>query len=406
MGARTGRPPKLRPEHAGVVQDMLNDGAERSAIARQLEVTPKTLLDFCQKHGIERRMRLKDGIPPERLTEATSFGNAYLAGLPRRMKRQGIRWSVADQERMLPLILEKAVACLNSYDPLRGKSLKVFMAGAFKRALATHLAENLERAARHIDHERVGVMEEPGGPEDIPERRYVVADPSSKRIGRDSDNDARPGAACDKMKPDAVQDVLDGMRNPNPSGVKRTFPKTRLKLCPHCRTGVRGKPVTFSEPGGLQIDDSRRTPCPYCYGRGLFTDPVYISEGDENSSRSEAYSPARKSSIVPFQPRMTIAPPGSECATENAPEQAHIFFDQGYNKNNRTGGGSMSPSRGTEWKDFFREHGVTQHKVAQRVGYSVPSVGQYLNEYRPMPSHVLREFQRIREEVLAGGASA
>lgn len=61
----------------------------------------------------------------------------------------------------------------------------------------------------------------------------------------------------------------------------------------------------------------------------------------------------------------------------------------------------MSPSRGTEWKEFFREHGLTQHKVAQQVGYSVPSVGQYLNEYRPMPSHVVRDFQRIRESVLA-----
>jgi len=66
----------------------------------------------------------------------------------------------------------------------------------------------------------------------------------------------------------------------------------------------------------------------------------------------------------------------------------------------------MSPVRGTEWKQFFRDNGFTQHKVAQRVGYSVPSVGQYLNEYRPMPSHVVREFQRIREEVLAGVRSA
>lgn len=61
----------------------------------------------------------------------------------------------------------------------------------------------------------------------------------------------------------------------------------------------------------------------------------------------------------------------------------------------------MSPARGVEWKRFFRDHGVTQHKVAQKLGYSVPSVGQYLNEYRQMPSHVVRKLQEIREQILA-----
>jgi CRP-like cAMP-binding protein len=51
---------------------------------------------------------------------------------------------------------------------------------------------------------------------------------------------------------------------------------------------------------------------------------------------------------------------------------------------------------GLEWKKFFKEHGVTHVTISKKVGYSVPTVTQILNEYRSMPNNVLRAFQQIK----------
>lgn len=55
---------------------------------------------------------------------------------------------------------------------------------------------------------------------------------------------------------------------------------------------------------------------------------------------------------------------------------------------------------GQELKDFFKSHGVRQLDIARRIGMSVPSVTQFLNAYRPIPSDVARKLQDYKMEIM------
>ncbi|GAB6035906.1 hypothetical protein JCM15519_04650 [Fundidesulfovibrio butyratiphilus] len=54
-----------------------------------------------------------------------------------------------------------------------------------------------------------------------------------------------------------------------PQRAARTLRGTRPRYCPWCGMVIPRNPVFFSSPNGLPVTDSRRTPCPWCFGKGF-----------------------------------------------------------------------------------------------------------------------------------------
>ncbi|MFZ5428034.1 MAG: hypothetical protein ACOZEN_13755 [Thermodesulfobacteriota bacterium] len=315
MSTQAGRPSKLKAEHAPLVQSSLNAGAKRGEIARLLGVSSKTLKAFCLAHGIERRRDLKHTVRPDMVGEAIRYGEAYLKDIARRMERQGVPWSVADDEALAVGFLGRIVAALNSHDTTKGAGITTLLARAFEWSLATHLSENQERKAAFLALDRVGVEIKAVEPGDPGEAEYTILGLNTpKRFPRPDDAAAPESVpACD-VTPDPIKAIVRGMQKP----IGRNFTRTRIKTCPHCNTGRRGRPVTASEPEGLAPDDSRRNPCPYCFGRGgVSSNSVYISERTETPTTGQALA-----SPSTDQPSLLPAPPTVRDENGKNPEAA------------------------------------------------------------------------------------
>jgi hypothetical protein len=274
-----GRTKKLNETHIDIVKNAISSGVCRKNIAKILEVSVETLRQFCIEYEIEQLVKIKYEVLKKYIDEAFKYMKGYFVNLCQRMRTSGQKWTNNDEDHLKNLMCNTVVSCLNAYDESRNAKLSTLLTKGFEHDLETQMTV----AGREIEYtnkiESVIVeteQDDAGRPAGYPvpggENRYFLRPPNApKKIPPSIPDDdvltvhAPFNYKSAEEKHDAIREIAMGMRKPRFKGWKSER-KTRAKICPYCGTVLHGTPSLVSAPDGLAPDDSRRDPCPFCFG--------------------------------------------------------------------------------------------------------------------------------------------
>lgn len=264
-----GRPFKLTEADLPTIRAALDRNVTDVALARTHGVSRETIRAFRVRHGLERLLTLKAGVGQEQLTEALAAAARFLTRMRYRLARDGERWSVTDSDTLEAKLLNTVVSCLNRHDAARAK-LSTLLARGFENDLLTCLVERrrdrdfLEEARRRLEQEDYAFRQ--NAPRRIPtnESESVVCNDALYASFEDY---SRSRTVFSRHESGLTAIIAGEVRRPQRAA--RTLRGTRPRYCPWCGMVIPRNPVFFSSPNGLPATDSRRTPCPWCFGKGF-----------------------------------------------------------------------------------------------------------------------------------------